>query len=204
MRRMRLREWLVCLKVTVSDDQLITPMTAISCWLVVVLCPFQPTAWLPCQLAVAIRYCEQGEWVYSHAIRSSWVSQQDASVGINMWQETNGFRCKALHLLLLRLCRTANLLVLFAPLDHFYPRIRNLMSLVLFWCPLFETFERLCILLATLTLLNFYKNFQIFYLFEDKINAKIVIGILFLVWFRSSRVITLHPLSQIVGHTQVT
>ena len=98
MRRMRLREWLVCLKVTVSDDQLITPMTAISCWLVMVLCPFQPTAWLPCQLAVAIRYCEQGEWVYSHAIRSRWVSQQDASVGINMWQETNGFRCKALHL----------------------------------------------------------------------------------------------------------
>ena len=93
MRRMRLREWLVCLKVTVSDDQLITPMSAISSW-------FQPTAWLPCQLAVAIRYCEQGEWVYSHAIRSSWVSQQDESVGINMWQETNGYRWKALHLLI--------------------------------------------------------------------------------------------------------
>ena len=69
---------------------------------------------------------------------------------------------------------------LLAPLDNVYPRIGNLMSLVLFWHPLIEAFERLCILLPTLTLLNFYKKFQIFYLFEDKINPKIVIGILFL------------------------
>ena len=33
-------------------------------------------------------YCEQGKWVFSHASRSGGVPQQDASDGINLWQET--------------------------------------------------------------------------------------------------------------------
>ena len=49
----------------------------------------------PCHLAVAIRYSEQERGVHSHAFKSSWVAEQDASVGINMW--LMAFRWKALH-----------------------------------------------------------------------------------------------------------
>ena len=44
-----------------------------------------------------------------------------------------------------------------APLDLVYSRIGNLMSFVLFFHPLIETFEKLCMPFPTIMLLHSYK-----------------------------------------------
>ena len=69
------------------------------------------------------------------------------------------------------------LIVRWGLIDHVYPRTGNLISFVLFCHPLIETFERLCMLLPTLTLLHFYKISRYFIFYKDMINPEIVIGI---------------------------